>query len=181
MPTEKQPPMRNDAIAARNAHRNRSRPWPSGCSSSAGAVARRREMPRRTSLVASASECAASARSAVDPDISPLINFAMAMTTFAASAMTIVRQLSFLSILFSAARDRRFIGRSMNASLVQWTVSDVPRAPGEERRRSSSTQIRLRSRRAVRTRPDPPARVRRYRPFLAETIAGSADCGVRRA
>ena len=70
------------------------------------------------SFDASASECADSARSAVDPDINPLISFAMAMTTFAASAIRIVRQLSFLSILFSAARDRRFVGRSMNASLV---------------------------------------------------------------
>src|SRR3954468_18349298 len=76
-------------------------------------------MPRRTSFDASARECAASASSAADPDINPLISFAMAMTTFAASAMMIVRQLSFLSILFSAARDRRFVGRSMNASLVQ--------------------------------------------------------------
>src|SRR5437588_12363339 len=88
-------------------------------------------MPRKTSLVASARECADSARSAVDPDISPLISFAMAMTTFAASATRIVRQLSFLSILRSAARDRRFVGRSMNARLVHLRgESDAVRSAG---------------------------------------------------
>src|SRR4051794_22742331 len=75
-------------------------------------------MPRRTSFDASARECAASASSAVEPDINPLISFAMAMMTLAASATRIVRALSFLSILFSAARDRRFVGGSMNASPV---------------------------------------------------------------
>src|SRR2546427_6933193 len=76
-------------------------------------------MPRSTSLEASASECADSARRAVDPEISPLISFAMAMTTFAASAIRIVRVLSLLSILWSAARERRYGGRSMSTHSVQ--------------------------------------------------------------
>jgi len=44
---------------------------------------------------------------AVDPDVNPLISLAMAMTTFAASATMIVRALSLLSSLWSAARERR--------------------------------------------------------------------------
>src|SRR3954447_17819310 len=101
-------------------------------------------MPRSTSFVASASECAASARSAVDPEISPLISFAMAMTTFAASATRIVRALSLLRILCSAARERRCGGGIMNANLVRRRSAGVPPAgQAASRRHGLSAPLRL--------------------------------------
>ncbi len=61
---------------------------------SAGLLARLSEMPSNTSFNESANECAASASIAVDPDVRPAINFAIAITTFAMNAIMIVRALS---------------------------------------------------------------------------------------
>ena len=50
------PPIRNDEIAATNAHRNRAPPWPRGCRASAGRRPCRSDTPRSTSLTESAAE-----------------------------------------------------------------------------------------------------------------------------
>src|SRR5713226_8947384 len=110
---DRQPPIRNDEIAAMKAQRNRSRPWPLGCVSSAGARSRRSPTVRNTSLTESAAECAASASMPVDPEASPANNFATAITMLARNAITTVRVLSPAAALRRAVADRRW-GRFRN-------------------------------------------------------------------
>src|SRR5438128_1060250 len=107
MATDKQPPIRNDAIAAMKAQRNRSRAWPRGCVASAGWRSRRSPTARNTSFTESAVECAASASMPVDPETSPAINFAIAITMLARNAMTMVRVLSPSAALRRAVAERR--------------------------------------------------------------------------
>ncbi len=107
MAIERQPPIRNDAMAAINAQRKRSRPCPIGCTSSGGMRSRRRETASSTSLIESAPECAASASIAVDPDTIPAMSFATAMNTLASRAMTTVRVLSPCAALRRAVAERR--------------------------------------------------------------------------
>ncbi len=93
-PIDTHPPMRNEAIAAMNAHRKRSRPWPKGCVMSAGTPPRSSDMPRNTSFNESASEWPASASRATEPDSKPAASFAAARTRLATSAKVMVREVS---------------------------------------------------------------------------------------
>src|SRR6267378_214000 len=110
---ERQPPIRNDEIAAMKAHRNRSRRWPPGCVASAGVRSRYSPTARNTSFTESAAECAASASMPVDFEASPAINFAIAMTMLASNAITTVRVLSPSAALRRAVAERRW-GRFRN-------------------------------------------------------------------
>ena len=94
-------------MAAMKAHRKRSRPWPSGCTTSAGTPPRRTEIPSKTSFNESAREWPASASKAADPDSRPATSFAAATSRLTASAVRIVRVVSLWAALRRAALERR--------------------------------------------------------------------------
>lgn len=70
-------------IAASNAQKKRSSPCPNGWVSSGRRLPRDSDTSRKTWLRQSASECAASARSALEPVVNPPPSLAAAITRFA--------------------------------------------------------------------------------------------------
>src|SRR4051812_41471652 len=101
--------------AARKDHRKRSCPWPNGCSESGERRLSLIDRSRKTWLVGSASEWAASASIAAEPLATPPAAFASAMNRFAPSATSTVR-------LVSASRARPC------SSAMQWAYP-----PGDAR------------------------------------------------
>src|SRR5262245_32518612 len=137
---ERQPPIRNEAIAAMNAQRKRSRACPSGCAWSGGLLARCSPIARKSSLTQSAPECAASAIKPPERDTSPAASLAAAMATLASSATTIVRTLSPSRARRSAVADRGgekrgdMIPRALEVLLLHG-LHDARRRGGRDRAR----------------------------------------------
>jgi len=91
--TEIAAPATNRPRAANSDQTYASRPWPNGCCGSAGRCERRLAMSRKTSLPASAQECAASASSEAEPVMTAAADLASAMSRLAANATTTVTKL----------------------------------------------------------------------------------------
>ena len=117
-PIEKQPPIRNEAMAAIRAQRKLIRPWPRGCRGSAGLRDPVSASQRKTSLIESAAEWPASASIAADPEASPAITFATVTTMFARSAIRMLRAFPFRAALLRAAREWRWCSWSRMRELA---------------------------------------------------------------
>src|SRR5919201_3739474 len=87
-------PARNIPMAAMNVHRNRSWPCPNGRSSLGSRALSPMETSRNAWFVVSASECAASASSAVEPLSSPPPSFATSISALAEMATSTVLRLA---------------------------------------------------------------------------------------
>ena len=87
-------PATNRPIAANSDQTYASRPYPNGCARSGARRDRRLAIIRKTSLPASAQECAASATSDADPVSAAATDFAAAMSTLTPKATSTVVTLS---------------------------------------------------------------------------------------
>ena len=125
-------PATNIPTAARNVHRKRCCPCPNGRPSVGARCASEIEASRNSWFVVSATECAASASSAVDPLISPPASFATAMMALAAAAMRTVRRLA------PAFRARRVLRRLNCRARVPLESCSPLTAPGLPARRRAA-------------------------------------------
>ena len=92
--TEKIAPATKMPTAASRDQKNRAFPYPNGWMGSAGRAATLRLASRKTWLMVSATECAASASIELEPLTKPPMSLATAISRFAASATSTVILLS---------------------------------------------------------------------------------------
>src|SRR6201995_4330845 len=91
-----------------NVHRNRARPYPNGWSGVGSRSDSEIETSRNPWLVVSATEWAASASSAADPETRPPTSFVIVTTALAASAISTVRRLAW-AVLWVRSTLRRLV------------------------------------------------------------------------